>query len=103
MGRCHLERGDGNDGDGLEHAVLEVLGDVGGNDGDSGEVSAGKINPKADEDLNMEPGPTKTKRVPTEKMKAALQRATKAKAEKREKVKQSKASSYAPQFFFDVV
>jgi hypothetical protein len=36
-------------------------------------------------------------------MKAALQRAWKAKAEKREKVKQSKASGYAPQFFFDIV
>jgi hypothetical protein len=38
-------------------------------------------------------------------MKAALLRARTAKAEKREKVKQSKASSYTPQpqFFFDIV
>ena len=103
MGRSHLERGDDSDGDGSEHAVTEVLGDVGGSDVAGGEVSAGKINPKADEDLNPEPRPAKTKRVASEKMKAALQRARKAKAEKREKVKQSKASSYAPQFFFDIV
>jgi hypothetical protein len=177
MGRSHLERGDNSDGDGLEHAVPEVLGDVGGSDVAGAEVSAGKITLKVDEDLNPEPGPskikrvaseklrpwpgapgfisaplagrpgpifdgrvqegrnppfdgrvegrrnppfdgasredptphhieqgtTKTKRVASEKMKAALQRARKAKAEKREKVKQSKAISYAPPVFFDIV
>jgi hypothetical protein len=89
MGRGNdLERSDGSDGDGEQVTVPEIPGDTGESDVGSGEVKTG-----GKESLNPKP---KTKRVASEKMKAALLRARTAKDEKREKVKQFKASSYTP-------
>ena len=102
MGRNSLERGNDSDGDDSEHPNPEVLGDVGGSVVAGGEVSADKNDQKADESLDAKPVPTKSKRVASEKMKAALQRARQAKAEKREKLSQ-KLSSHTQQFFFDIV
>jgi hypothetical protein len=75
MGRRDLERGDGSDDDGELDTALEIPGDNGGSDVVGGEVSAG-------ETPNLDEKP-KTKRVASEKMKAALLRVNMAKAEKR--------------------
>ena len=102
MGRNSLERGNDSAGDDSKHPNPEVLGDVGGSVVAGGEVSADKTDQKADESLDAKPVPTKSKRVASEKMKAALQRARQAKAEKREKLSQT-LSSHTQQFFFDIV
>jgi hypothetical protein len=84
MGRGNdLERSDGSDGDGSEHSVPEIHGDIGGSDVASGEVETrGKQQADEKEPTSLDPKP-KTKRVASEKMKAALLRASTAKAEKR--------------------
>jgi hypothetical protein len=94
MGRGNdLERSDGSDGDGSEHTVPKIPGDTGGSDVASGEVQASE-----------EPSP-KTKRVASEKMKAALLRDRTAKAEKRRSRTETKQPTIQPQpqFFFDIV
>ena len=97
MGRgIDLKRSDASDGDGEQDTVPEIPGDTGGSDVASGEVPAGEKEP-----TSLDPKP-KTKRVASEKMKAALQRARQAKAEKREKLSQT-LSSHTQQFFFDIV
>jgi hypothetical protein len=79
MGRGNdLERSDGSDEDGEQYTVPEIPGDVGGSDVASGEISAGEKEPTS----RLDPKP-KTKRVASEKMKAALLRARTAKVEKR--------------------
>jgi hypothetical protein len=107
MGRGNdLERSDGSDGDGSEHSVPEIIpGDTGGSDVASGEISAGEKEP-----TSLYPKP-KTKRVASEKMKAALLRARMAKAEKRwSRTKQptpiwptNRDSRPQHKFFYDIV
>ena len=92
-----LERGDGSDGDGEQDTVPEIPGDTGGSDVASGEISAGEKEP-----TSLDPKP-KTKRVATEKMKAALLRARTAKAEKRRSRAKQPTIQPQPQFFFDIV
>jgi len=97
MGRSDLERGDGSDGDGEQDTVPEVPGDTGGSDVASGEVQAVE-----EESTSLDPKP-KTKRVASEKMKAALLRARTAKAEKRRSRAKQPTIQPQPQFFFDIV
>jgi hypothetical protein len=97
MGRSDLERGDGNDGDGEQDTVPEIPGDTRGSDVASGEVQAG-----VKEKTSLDPKP-KTKRVASEKMKAALLRAWTAKAEKRRSRTEQPTIQPQPQFFFDIV
>jgi hypothetical protein len=62
----------------------------------SGEISAGEKEP-----TSLDPKP-KTKRVASEKMKAALLRARTAKAEKRRSRTKQPSFQPQPQFFFDI-
>jgi hypothetical protein len=97
MGRGNdLERRGGSDGDGSEHSV-EIRGGTGGSDVGSGEISPGEKEP-----TSLDPKP-KTKRVASEKMKAALLRARTAKAEKRRSRAKQPTIQPQPQFFFDIV